>query len=184
MAISHTFLRTAVASAAAALFLASPTHANVVFDFSGACGIGCSGTATGVLTLADTYAFGSDITFANFLSFDYSSSNLSFDIISGEVASFLGGLNADGSLNSAGILDIELTPGFPDFDAIPGRFTALLNDETGDRGSMYKFTLVSGAVPGPVPETATWTMMVLGFAGLGYAGYRQARQAAGERGFV
>jgi hypothetical protein len=175
MAISHTFLRTAVASAAAALFLASPTHANVVFDFSGACGIGCSGTATGVLTLADTYAFGSDITFANFLSFDYSSSNLSFDIISGEVASFLGGLNADGSFNSSGLLNIGLTPGFPDFNAIPGQFTALLDDEKGDRGAVFAFTLVGEAVPGPVPEPSTWAMILLGFAGLGYAGYRRAR---------
>jgi PEP-CTERM motif len=26
-----------------------------------------------------------------------------------------------------------------------------------------------------VPEPSTWAMMVLGFAGLGYAGYRRAR---------
>jgi hypothetical protein len=26
-----------------------------------------------------------------------------------------------------------------------------------------------------VPETSTWAMMLLGFAGLGYAGYRRAR---------
>jgi PEP-CTERM motif len=29
-----------------------------------------------------------------------------------------------------------------------------------------------------VPEPSTWAMMLIGFAGLGYAGYRQAR---GER---
>jgi len=27
-----------------------------------------------------------------------------------------------------------------------------------------------------VPEPTTWAMMLLGFAGLGYAGYRRARQ--------
>ena len=175
MAISRAFLRAAVASAAA-LFMASPTHANIVFDFSGACEIGCSGDGDRrARSLADTYTFGSDISFANFVSFDYSSSNLSFDIISGEDASFLGGLNADGSINSSGLLDIELTTGFPDFKAIPRQFTALLDYEEGDRGAVFTFTFVGEAVPGPVPEPSTWAMILLGFAGLGYAGYRRAR---------
>ena len=29
----------------------------------------------------------------------------------------------------------------------------------------------------PVPEPSTWAMMLLGFAGLGFAGYRRARMA-------
>src|SRR3984957_16404441 len=33
------------------------------------------------------------------------------------------------------------------------------------------------AVGGAVPEPSTWAMMLAGFAGLGYAGYRRARQA-------
>jgi PEP-CTERM motif len=33
------------------------------------------------------------------------------------------------------------------------------------------------AVGGAVPEPSTWAMMLLGFAGLGYVGYRKARQA-------
>ena len=32
------------------------------------------------------------------------------------------------------------------------------------------------AVGGAVPEPSTWAMMLLGFAGLGYAGYRRARE--------
>jgi hypothetical protein len=28
-----------------------------------------------------------------------------------------------------------------------------------------------------VPEPSTWAMMLLGFAGLGFVGYRQARKA-------
>jgi hypothetical protein len=36
------------------------------------------------------------------------------------------------------------------------------------------FTNTAGAVP----EASTWAMMLAGFAGLGYAGYRKARQAA------
>jgi hypothetical protein len=33
-------------------------------------------------------------------------------------------------------------------------------------------------VTGSVPEASTWAMMLLGFAGLGYTGYRRARLAA------
>jgi hypothetical protein len=29
-----------------------------------------------------------------------------------------------------------------------------------------------------VPESSTWAMMLLGFAGLGFAGYRKAKRAA------
>jgi hypothetical protein len=32
--------------------------------------------------------------------------------------------------------------------------------------------------PVPVPEPSTWAMMILGFAGLGFAGYRRSRKAA------
>jgi len=39
------------------------------------------------------------------------------------------------------------------------------------------FTEVEG-LPSPVPEPSTWAMMVLGFLGLGFAGYRSARKKA------
>ena len=38
-------------------------------------------------------------------------------------------------------------------------------------------TAVTGdTVPLPVPEPSTWAMMLAGFAGLGYAGYRRGRE--------
>ena len=40
-------------------------------------------------------------------------------------------------------------------------------------------TLITVGVPTqstPVPETSPWTMMALGFAGLGFAGYRRERK--------
>jgi PEP-CTERM motif len=30
----------------------------------------------------------------------------------------------------------------------------------------------------PVPEPSTWAMMLIGFAGLGYAGHRASRKSA------
>jgi hypothetical protein len=39
--------------------------------------------------------------------------------------------------------------------------------------------LPAGAAPPPgIPEASTWAMMLLGFAGLGYAGYRRSRRTA------
>ena len=35
----------------------------------------------------------------------------------------------------------------------------------------------TGSISG-VPEPSTWAMMLLGFAGLGFAGYRASRKAA------
>ncbi|MBV8794242.1 MAG: PEP-CTERM sorting domain-containing protein, partial [Hyphomicrobiales bacterium] len=35
--------------------------------------------------------------------------------------------------------------------------------------------VIGGEVPGTVPEPSTWAMLLLGFAGLGFAGYRQTR---------
>jgi hypothetical protein len=73
----------------------------VIFDFSGTCDLqGCSGIATAVLTLADSYVFGADIKAADFISFDYSSSDVNFEVTSADAPSPIGGLNANGSINS------------------------------------------------------------------------------------
>jgi hypothetical protein len=51
------------------LFHAPTARANIVFDFSGDCNFGCAGTPTGVLALADSYAFGAEVTIPDFISF-------------------------------------------------------------------------------------------------------------------
>ena len=43
-------------------------------------------------------------------------------------------------------------------------------------GANQNFTLEIGA--GAVPEPSTWAMMLIGFAGLGYAGHRASRKSA------
>jgi PEP-CTERM motif len=164
----------AVAALSAIVFQAAPARADVIFDFSGACDVqGCSGTATAVLTLADSYVVGADVTAADFISFDYSSSDVNFEITSADSPSLIGGLNADGSINSRDELVVKAAPVF---EAFVGVFEAAPADrEQVDEGTTVTCTLVSGAVP----EPSTWAMMILGFAGLGYAGYCKARQAAG-----
>ena len=49
---------------------------------------------------------------------------------------------------------------------IPGTYTFSLPNDT--------ITLEIGS---PVPEPASWAMMLIGFAGLGFVGYRRARAA-------
>jgi hypothetical protein len=39
-------------------------------------------------------------------------------------------------------------------------------------GPDQNFTIAIGALGAAVPESSTWVMMLLGFAGLGFAGYR------------
>jgi hypothetical protein len=181
----HASLRAAHMTAAlvlAGLVQAPPARANIVFDLSGTCTVGapCVGTATGVLTLADSYVFGTVMTTADFISFTYSSSSRSFQLSGADPAidvnfGTVGGINADGSLfggewavgSSAAAALFDWTP--PTFFAANSAGPAL-----DDSLAPYKFTLVSGAAP----EPSTWAMMLLGFAGLGFAGYRRVGRAA------
>jgi PEP-CTERM motif len=176
MPMSRGFGAIAALFLAAAPFQAAPACADVIFDFSGTCDLqGCSGIATGVLTLADSYVFGADIKAAEFISFDYSSSDVNLEVTSADAPSLIGGLNANGSIHSRDELVVEAAP---IIEAFVGVFEAAPADrEHVDEGAMFTFTLVSGAVP----EPSTWAMLLLGFAGLGSAGYRRARQTAVAR---
>jgi hypothetical protein len=160
----------------AACFHVGTARADIVFDFTGECQAGCTGNATGVLTLTDDYMTGTEITAADFISMQYSSSHLSFDIGTADAPLIGGGLNSDGSFITLDGLTIEATEGEPIFVATPGEFGAALSHEQQDFGFSFTFTEVA---PGAaVPESSTWTMMALGFVGLGFAGYRASRQVA------
>jgi len=160
---SHGFGAIAALFLTAAPFQAAPARADVIFDFSGTCDLqGCSGIATGVLTLADSYVFGADLTAADFISFDYLSSDVNFEVTSAEAPSLIGGLDADGSINSRDELVVE---------------AAAADREHVDEGTKFTLTLVGGAVP----EPSIWAMLLLGLAGVGCAFYRKARQAAVAR---
>ena len=55
----------------------------------------------------------------------------------------------------------------PGVNVITGQFLGVITE--GDMNFI--------AESGVVPESSTWAMMLLGFAGLGYAGYRARRSA-------
>ena len=152
---------------AVTLFCTPSARANVVFDWAGTCDSGCAGTATAVLTLADAYSFGTPIASADFVSLVYKSNDLAADLTPASL--FEGGLNADGSFVSSTFI-IRDVSGFPQFN-------------TGDTGGWEVASATgadsgTGGVGGAIPEPSTWAMMLLGFAGLGYASYRASRRAA------
>jgi hypothetical protein len=162
-------------------------RANIVFDFNGTCNLaGCpttTSTATGVLTLTDAYVYGTDISGADFVSFSYSSSDRTFDITSSESPFLTGGLNSDGSFNAS--RDFSVQVGLRLFTSLqtgtgPSSqiFLASHQDPNSgqEAGSIFTFTNVTP--PPAVPEPSTWTMMLIGFAGLGYAGHRASRNSA------
>jgi hypothetical protein len=74
---------------------------------------------------------------------------------------------------------------------IPGRYTGVfagmqMLPETSEGGTVTVSRLPVGATGfgadpigiGTVPESSTWVMMILGFAGLAFAGYRSSRKSA------
>ena len=70
---------------------------------------------------------------------------------------------------------IEVGPGlqfdfpYPGGGAVtPGNFASITSE------TRY---LYGSVTPSVAPEPSTWAMMLLGFAGLGFAGYRRTRKA-------
>jgi hypothetical protein len=67
-------------------------------------------------------------------------------------------------------------------------FTHTFNNASGDLSfvesgpASQQGSLLADVSVSTVPEASTWAMMVLGFAGLGFAGYRRARRAAFSAG--
>jgi hypothetical protein len=173
MAISRAFVVIGTLFLAAAPFEAAPARADTVFNFSGICDAGCTGTATGILTLVDFFDDDNGmVDAATFISFAYSSSSGSFLITLADGGSASGLLYDDG--RPFGGLVVSSSAGLPSFQATPEEFDAATGASTDDVGSSFTFVQVSGAIP----EPPTWAMMLLGFAGLGYAGYRKARSVS------
>jgi hypothetical protein len=149
----------------------TPTaRANVVFDWVGTCEDNCTGTTTAVLTLTDAYVFGTPVSSSEFVSLVYQSNDQAADITSTSI--LMVALNADGSIPSV-FVDIRDVPNFPQFQTDDvGIWIFVPNGTTpADVGNNGKFTLVAG---GAIPEPSTWAMMLLGFAGLGFATRRWA----------
>ena len=140
---------------------------------------------------ANTFSSG-DLTWVIQVANSANSSDAIGRVTAGNFAGFMTDVGDNGGANAPDLVDRD-TPGhtigfswaetggllvgdtsdllFIDTNAtrfIPGTL-AVINSQTSD---------LSGYEPSAVPEPATWALMLIGFAGLGVAGYRGSRKSA------
>ena len=75
---------------------------------------------------------------------------------------------------SAGITTDAIAFDFAGFPVVAGRSLNLVN---GSIDIAQSFASIDVSSTPAVPEPSTWAMMLLGFTGLGFAGYRRSRKA-------
>jgi hypothetical protein len=195
---------TAVAiTIAVAMIVGAPTTATAaVYEWSGTCTLGCSGTSIGFLTIADG---ASPLNFdaSQFFSFQYTSSSGSFflDNTSPYLAAQGGGWAGSGLLleenayapsptassrdplwqfyfNTAANPNLTLSPDAGAWQFLSGSYDWTCGDPqcTTWTDNVIRNVGVGGnltLVTAPVPEPSTWAMMILGFLGLGFIAYRK-----------
>jgi PEP-CTERM motif len=190
-----------VAITVALLSISATAKANVVYDWQGTCTLGCTGTATGVLTLTDgasSFNFG----LLNFISFEFSSSSGTFflDNTSPYLAAQGGGSvgaqsvfleeNAFRPDNTYPLWQFTSNPGAVptltlsrepgewqfllganDWMCLDSQCTTWTDNITRNVGVDGVYTLHVAAIP----EPSARAMMLLGFCGLGFA-FRQSQR--------
>ncbi len=90
--------------------------------------------------------------------------------------SLLASVNLPVTPSGGGSCDTSYCPWFPAGVAFSGTAESAVFSGTANYIGFDNITLGS-ATPG-APEASTWAMMMLGFAGLGFAGYRASRKTA------
>jgi hypothetical protein len=141
------------------------------FTFTGACAVDdCTGDGIGVLTL-ENYSLGSPIHTSNFVSFSYKSNLTSLSLSASDVSEVSGSLPA--ILPATATVEILVAEVVPFFSSVDGRWCT---DCANDQGQTSIWS--AGAAAGEAPEPATWAMMLLGFAGLGFVGYSHRKKLA------
>jgi hypothetical protein len=170
----------ALALGLGAMLLGAPAaRANLVFTWSGDCVLGCPAgqKATAQLDLDPDYSFGTAITNDDFVDLIFKSPTLNQIITTLDKPTI--GVNKDGSL--AGGSAIAFVNGDKSFSFQVASGGGLNWAAAGPGGVLLrglgpsKFT-AAGVLT--VPEPSTWAMMLIGFVGLGFAGYRSTRRSA------
>ena len=141
----------------------------------GTLGMGPIGTGSGAVTTSATVFFGSDdlditsVVFNNGLT-DFLATLTLYDrnnAICGHTNADRGGPNGCGISESYALTGVPITGGLLNSLTVSG-----LSHGTASYGGSLSFT------PTGVPEPATWAMMLLGFAGIGFQLRRSRRRAA------
>ncbi|MEM0947760.1 MAG: VPLPA-CTERM sorting domain-containing protein [Pseudomonadota bacterium] len=165
-------MRTLFSAALIALGLANSANSAVVYEWSGLCTDGCTGFASAVLTLEDTYTPGTALSLADFSSFFYSSSSGAFDV-PGDAAfvSLTGTLPMEsGNLSD---LVVDFAGGGTIFSSFStGSWTSLFASVgVGEGGTNGEWTLRPAVVPLP----AGLPLLLAGLGGLAFLARHQRK---------
>ena len=140
---------------------------------------------------ANTFGSG-DLTWIIQVTNDASSSDAIARVTAGNFATFLTDVGDNGDANAPSLVDRD-TPGHTigfSFASLGGLLAGETSDLLTIDTNAVRFTTgtlavidsqtsdLNGFAPSAVPEPSTWAMMMLGFAGLGFAGYRKSRKSA------
>jgi hypothetical protein len=150
--------------AAALALVAGNASANVVYDWMGTCTELCTGNATAVLTLADTYTPGTAVANADFLSFSFSSSNGSYTVPGDTVFSeFTSGSSLPDFFGATGIYIDYPGSGTYFQHWSNGAWNTMIGGSELAVGQEGSWTLRTPAVPLP----ASLPLLLAGVAGMG-----------------
>ena len=141
------------------------------------------------LTVGDTYTLSFNYAFGQQSGFPQSvteSLTASIDSFSVTLPSAFSGCDSNGDNCTGGYLNPE--HGFSGWSTYSTAFVAGATTETlsflaAGSKQVPPFALISDvSLTGSVPEPSTWAMMLIGFVGLGYAGFRSSRRKAAAIG--
>lgn len=159
---------------------AHDAEAVVIYDWSGQCAgnvtPGCSGTATGVLTLTDAYTPGTTVEASEFVSWSLDSNTIDYSFIASDLLSITaaGPLPIDSGVGSQ--LRLNFNPTGTDsnfFNAAETFWDSRTPNDGSSRllGIEYSWTRRAQA-----PEPGVIALLALGMAGFGYQRRQHAKR--------
>lgn len=163
-----------LAAAIVALGMAAPqAEAIVIYDFTGSCSFGCTGQATAVLILDDTYVPGTQVVAADFIAISYSSDAGSYQIPPDAGLELIFGPAVLPAVAGEATIGLDFTDAGRIFQTAGAGVWASLFVSLGidHGGTEYEWVLRQLPAPGPL------SLLALGLVGLAIAG-RRRKQAA------
>jgi len=159
-----------LATAIVALGLTAPkAEAVVIYDWTGTCTGGCTGQASAVLTLVDSYTPGDFASTLDVISFSYSSSSGAYDIPADAALAFASATLP--AVSGEGMVNLIFAAAGAEFrpNTSMSWTSHLAPAGVDDRGTDNTWTLrqIDLSAPGPL------SLLALGLAGMALAGRRR-----------
>ena len=158
------------------MFGIGSAHAAVVYDWSGSCNFGCTGTATAVLTLTDAYVPGAAVALSDLVSLSFSSSGLSYAVPGDTTFSDVSGTLPNGS--SSVSFGVDFPGSGTSFSTTTGIWISQMTTGSTVGGTTNTWSLRATVSPVPLPASA-W-MFISSLLAFGLYGWWRRRRMAAE----